>query len=262
MDLGLAGKRAVVMAATSGLGLAIGKELAREGALVALCGRDEARLRAAAAELRTEGHAPVHTQLCDVSQAHELETFIADSAKALGGIDILVTNAGGPGPGGFGSLPDAQWTEAFQLTLMSVVRAVRHALPFLRASESGAILALTSSSVKVPIPNLLLSNVFRPAVASLCKSLAEELAPDGIRVNVIAPGRIETPRIAFLDEARARRSGLEVDQVRSESESAIPLRRYGRAEEFAKVAAFLVSDAASYMTGTTTLVDGGLVRSL
>lgn len=262
MNLHLEGKKAIVMAGTSGLGLAIARELCNEGSRVAICGRDEERLADAVQEIARSGQGSIQAFRCDVAQATELETFFSDAADTLGGIDILVTNAGGPRPGRFDSMTDESWTDAFNLTLMSVVRSVRYALPYLRASGTGSVLALTSSSIKAPIPNLLLSNVFRPAVAALCKTLAEELAPDAIRVNVLAPGRIATPRVSFLDEQRARASGRDVEDIRLESESTIPLRRYGSAEEFAKVAVFLVSGAASYVTGTTTLVDGGLVRSL
>ncbi|MEJ2291328.1 MAG: SDR family oxidoreductase [Deinococcales bacterium] len=262
MDLGLQGRKALVLAGTSGLGLGTARVLAVEGADVALCGRDAGRAEEAARDVAEATGRHVLGLQADVRQAADLDRLVREVAERLGGLDILVTNAGGPRPGTFETLDDAAWGEAVELTLMSVVRTVRAALPYLKRSEAGAVLALASSSVKAPIPNLTLSNVLRPAVQALVKTLSIELAEDGIRVNCLSPGRVLTPRILQLDEARAKREKTTVEAVREASVAAIPLARLGDVEEFGRVAAFLVSEAASYMTGTSVLVDGGMVRCL
>lgn len=262
MNLGLEGKLALVTAASAGLGFATARALAEEGAKVAICSREEQRARSAAQRIGDETGATVLAYEADVSDRASLERLFAAATSELGGLDILVSNAGGPPPGGFDKLGEAEWDWAYSLTLQSVVRSVRLALPAMRQRGSGAILALASSSVKQPIPNLLLSNVFRPAVQGLCKSLAEELASDGIRVNCLSPGRIETERIQQLDRARAEREGRSPEEIRADTLKTIPLGRLGEPHEFGRVAAFLCSEAASYMTGGSVLVDGGLVRSL
>lgn len=262
MDLELTGKRALVLAASSGLGRATATELAREGAQVALCSRELDRARATAADIHAETGAVVHAFACDVADAASLETLFDDAVVAMGGLDVLVTNAGGPPPGGFASTDEEAWDRAHQLTLQSVVRSVRLAVPHLRTAGGGSILALAGSSVVQPIPNLLLSNVFRPAVRALCKHLAEELAPDGIRVNVISPGRVHTERTEQLDASRAEKTGRTVEEVRAETVARIPLGRLGRPKEFGQVAAFLSSDAASFLNGVHLLVDGGMIKAL
>lgn len=262
MDLGLKDKRALVLAASGGLGRATATELAREGARVALCSRDAGRAEQAAREIATETGAEVHGFACDVADAASLATLFEEATGALGGLDVLVTNAGGPPFGNFEATDEEAWDRAYRLTLQSVVRAVRHAVPRFREAGGGAILALASSSVVQPIPNLLMSNVFRPAVRALCKHLSEELATDGIRVNVLSPGRVHTERTEQLDANRAERSGRTVEAVRADTIARIPLGRLGRPEEFGRVGAFLVSDAASYLNGIHVLADGGMVRAL
>lgn len=262
MDLGLKGRRALVLAGTSGLGLSAVRVLAEEGARVALCGRDADRAIAAAAEVAEATGGDVVGLRADVSDAADVERLVAASGERLGGLDVLVTNAGGPPPGGFEALDDEAWAGAVDLTLMSVVRSVRAALPFLKRSRGAAVLALAGSTIKVPIPNLTLSNVLRPAVHALVKTLSLELATDDIRVNCLSAGRVLTPRIVQLDEDRAEREGKSVEEVREASVASIPLGRLGDVEEFGRVAAFLVSDAASYLTGSSILVDGGMVRCL
>ena len=262
MDLGLSGKRALVLAASSGLGRASALELAREGARVALCRRDPGRADEAAQAIRAETGAEGHAFEADVADAASLEALFAAATDALGGLDVLVANAGGPPPGGFAALDEDAWDRAYQLTLQSVVRAARLAIPHLQAAGGGSILATASSSVVQPIPNLLLSNVFRPAVRALCKHLAEELAGDGIRVNVLSPGRVLTPRIDQLDQANAAKTGSTPEQVRADAIAKIPMGRLGDPAEFGRVAAFLSSPAASYVTGEHLLVDGGLIRGL
>ena len=262
MNLNLQGSRALVLASSAGLGRATALALAAEGARVAICGRSRDRIDEAADAMHRETGAEVHPFVADVSVTDDLEALVRHAAAALGGLDLLVCNAGGPPPGGFEALDDDAWDRAYALTLQSVVRSVRYALPHLKEGRSPAILTLASSSVKRPIPNLLLSNVFRPAVQALTNALADELAPQGIRVNCLSPGRIHTSRTDALDAARAERQGKTVEEVREASVATIPLGRMGRTDEFGRVAAFLLSDAASYMTGSSVLVDGGMVRCI
>jgi 3-oxoacyl-[acyl-carrier protein] reductase len=259
MDLGLQGRKALVLASSSGLGFATAQALAREGAQVVVNGRRREQLNEAADRISAVSRQEVHTVLGDLTTEDGPRTIVEEAVDSLGGLDILVCNSGGPRPGRFDILDDSAWAEAVNLTLLSFVRAVRHAIPHLRGSDAAAILAFASSSVRQPIENLTLSNTLRPAVAALCKSLADELAPT-VRVNCLSPGRILTDRTRTLDEAKARREGKPVDQVRAESEAAIPLGRLGNPDEFGRVAAFLVSPAASYVTGASVLVDGGMVR--
>lgn len=262
MNLGLAGKRALVLASSSGLGFASAKALAAEGATVAVCSRELARATEAATKIKAETAVTTFAYEVDVANAESLEALFKNAIADLGGLDVLICNAGGPPPGGFSVLDEDKWDFAYQLTLQSVVRSVRHALPHLKASETGSVLVIGSSSMKQPIPNLMMSNVFRPAIQGLCKTLASELAPEGIRVNCISPGRVATERIAQLDEALAKKQNISIEEVKTRSLSSIPMGRLGDPEEFGKVAAFLSSQAASYMTGSTLYVDGGSVKAL
>jgi 3-oxoacyl-[acyl-carrier protein] reductase len=261
MDLELTGKVAIVPASSSGLGKAVALALGREGARVAMCSRDQSAINAAADEVRSSG-AEVLALAADVTQAGDIERLIAATTERFGGVDILVTNAGGPPAGTFDRFDDAAWQAAFNLTLMSVVRLIRGVLPSMKERGGGAIVAMTSSSIKQPIPNLLLSNVMRSGVASLIKSLADEVAGDHIRLNTVVPGRIATPRIAQLDQANAQKNGVDVETVRDRSLSQIPMGRYGETAEFADMVAFLASERASYITGATVQIDGGMIRSL
>lgn len=261
MDLELKNKTALVTAGSSGLGYASALALAREGAEVAICSRSAERAREAAQRIEQETGSRVRSYQADVTSEADLEALIDSVETDFGTLHALVCNAGGPPPGGFGATTEAQWAQAFDLTLMSVVRTARLALPLLQ-KEGGAILALGSSSVKQPIPNLLLSNVFRPAVQALVKHMAIEYAPSGVRINMLSPGRILTARLDQLDAARAEREGKTPGEVRAASVSSIPLGRLGTPDEFGRVAAFLCSGAASYMTGSSVLVDGGMVRAL
>ncbi len=257
MDLGLNGRVALVAAASRGLGKAVAAALAEEGARVALFSREQAAIEAAAAEIRSRTGAELLPLAADVNRPEELEQVVRATVERFGRLDILVNNAGGPPPGTFETVSEEQWQQAVNLTLMSAVRLTRLALPHLRTQGGGRIINLTSSSTREPIPNLLLSNAIRAAVAGWAKTLATELAPENITVNCVAPGRIDTERLKQLDQATAQRQGRSADEVRRANETAIPLGRYGRPDEFAAAVAFLASDRAAYITGITLYVDGG-----
>lgn len=262
MDLGLKGRRALVTAASAGLGYAIAEELAAEGAEVALCSRELDRAVAAAERISTKTGAPVHAFAADVADADSLAHLFEAALAKLGGLDVLVNNAGGPPPGTFLDTNEASWLRGYELTLMSVVRSVKLALPAFEAAGGGRVLTVMSSSVKQMLPNLLLSNVYRPALVGLTKSLAVELGPKNIQVLGIAPGRIATERTDQLDQAAANKSGKSFAEVRAASVATIPAGRLGQPEEFGRVGAFLCSPAAHYMSGSVVLVDGASVRAL
>src|SRR5438445_3486407 len=233
MDLGLNGRVSLVAAASRGLGKAVATALAEEGARVAIFSRDRDAIEAAAAEVRRRTGAEVLPLSADVNRPEELEQVVRATVERFGRLDIVVNNAGGPPPGTFDTVSEEQWQQAVNLTLMSAVRLTRLALPHLRVQGGGRIINLTSTSTREPIPNLLLSNAIRSAVAGWAKTLAIELAPENILVNCVAPGRIETERLQELDGANAQRQGRPAEEIRRANEVAIPLGRYGRPEEFA-----------------------------
>jgi len=252
----------MVAAASQGLGFAIARVLASEGAHVSIVARKRETIGAAANRIAEATGAQVLATEGDVSGAAAIEAWHQATVDRFGGVDILVTNSGGPPAGAASGFDDAAWQNAFDLLLMSVVRTVRAVRPSLEARGGGSILMLTSLSVKNPIANLGLSNVIRAAVAALAKTLADEFAAKEIRVNQLVPGRISTERLAHLDAVNAWRLGITVEEQRQRSLATIPMGRYGEPEEFARAAAFLVSDAASYITGATLQVDGGAIRSI
>lgn len=262
MNVGLKGKRAIVMAASRGLGYASALGLAREGCDLVICSRDESRIRAAAEAIAGESGARVHPIAADVSGEREARQLVEAAVSQYGGLDIVVHNAGGPPPGDFFSLTEAQWQKAFEQNLLSFVRIVHAAVPALKRSGGGRILTIASSSIKQPIPNLVLSNAFRTGIWGLAKTLSRELAPHNILVNVIAPGRIQTERIDEIDRATAERSGTSLEDVKLGSAASVPLGRMGRPEELANLVTFLASDAASYITGQAITVDGGAGTAL
>jgi 3-oxoacyl-[acyl-carrier protein] reductase len=262
LDLGLEGKVALVTAASKGLGRAIATELVREGARVVISSRDEENLSQTADEIREETGAEVEYRVADLTNAEDIEGLISLAVERFGGIDVLVNNTGGPPAGAFEDIDDESWQVAFEQILLSLIRCVRGVLPLMRERGGGRIVNVASTSVKQPIENLTLSNTFRTGLAGLAKNLSTELAPDGILVNTLGPGRIATARSESMDASQAESRGVSIEEVRGEFEARIPLGRYGTPEEFARVAAFLASPANSYVTGQAILVDGGMVRAL
>jgi 3-oxoacyl-[acyl-carrier protein] reductase len=262
VDLGLADKVALVIAASGGLGRAVALRLAQEGARVAICARGEADLNAAAADIETETGLCVLALPADVSDPAAADRLVEATVEQFGRLDILVINAGGPPPGQFLDLSPEDWDAAIQLTLMSAVRLCYAAAPVMKRQAAGSILAMTSVTVKQPLPNLILSNSLRLGVVGLIKTLADELAPFGVRVNAICPGWTRTARVEQLLRDRAERNASTPDREAARIAAAVPLGRMGTPEELAAVAAFLVSPAASYVTGVSLLVDGGMYRGV
>src|SRR3954447_20117391 len=258
MDLGLKGKVAMVGGASRGLGFAVAQALAAEGALVSISSRNEAAIQAAAAKL---GGQTLATAV-DVKSAADIQKWATATIDRFGGVDLLLCNGGGPPAGPSLSFDDAAWQDAANLLLFSALRMIRAVVPSMTARGGGAILVSTSSSVKEPIPNLGLSTVLRASVSALGKTLSLELAPSKIRVNQIIPGRLDTDRVRELDEINGKKQGISAAEAKARSSAAIPMGRYGEADEFGRVGALLLSNAASYMTGATVQVDGGQIRSV
>ena len=260
MDLQLKDKRALVTGSSRGLGYATAIALAREGCRVAINSRDEQKVTAAALGIAEETGAQVIGLAGDVADPDVPERLVGESARAFGGLDILITNAGGPPAGAFESFNEAAWQKALDLTLMSHVRLIRAALPHLRQSKAASVLTVTSYAVKQPLPNLVLSNSIRAATVGLTKSLALELGMDGIRFNSILPAWTETERVYDLMKSRAALHGTTLEEEILKQSKDSPLGRMGRPEEFANAAVFLVSPAASYITGVMLTVDGGMYK--
>ncbi len=259
MDLRLNGKRAFVAGASRGLGYALARGLAAEGCRVAINSRDPKRLDEAARDIRSDTASQVIPVPGDVA-APNADALLAQAAESLGGLDLLVTNAGGPPSGAFESFDEDAWHRAVELSFLSHVRLIRAALPWLRKSDSASVLTVTSVTVKQPIPNLVLSNSIRAATVGLTKTLALELASEGIRFNSILPGWTKTERVVELMQFRAAQNGTSVEEETRKQAQAIPLGRMATPEEFAAAAVFLLSPAASYITGVMLNVDGGLYR--
>ena len=262
MDLGLKGKVAAVAAASSGLGKASALELAREGAHVAICARNEERLFQAAEDIRAATGNDVFPVVADVTAPDDARRFIQTTVERFGGLDILVTNAGGPPAGTFEDFDEKDWLDAFNLNFLSTQRLIRAALPHLKKSSSGRIIAITSVSAKQVLPNLILSNAVRAGVHGLLKTLSQELGPTGITVNAVCPGPILTERLMNLFRRNAETQGISLEEAQAGWVRQIPLGRLGRPEEFGAVVAFLASERASFVNGVLLQVDGGMVKAI
>ncbi|MFL6216460.1 MAG: SDR family oxidoreductase [Blastocatellia bacterium] len=262
MDLGLKGKVALVAAASRGLGRAVAEELAEEGASLVLCARGQSLLNDVCASLSSKVEGRVIGITADVSVTADVERVVARGLERFGRIDILVTNGGGPPAGQFDSLSREDWDAATRLVLNSVIDFTRLVLPGMKQRGWGRILNVTSIAVKQPVDNLMLSNSLRAAVTGFARTLANEVAAHGVTVNNILPGYTRTERVEQLAEAIAAKESIAPSAVKARWEADIPMRRLGEAREFAALAAFLVSERASYITGSSIAVDGGWIRSL
>lgn len=262
MDLGLQGKVALVTASSQGLGRASALELATEGASVVLCARGVEALEATREQIEIRTRAPVHAVVADLAKAGEAERVVREAIDRCGRLDILVTNTGGPPSGAFEQHDPAAWQSASDLLLRAPVELARAALPGMRERQWGRIIAVTSIAVKQPVDGLILSNSLRAAVTGFARTLANEVARDGITVNTVLPGFTRTDRVVDLARANAARAGITDAEVFAKWEREIPMGRLGEVREFAALVAFLASERASYITGTSIPVDGGWIRAL
>lgn len=262
MDLQLQGKTALVLASSKGIGKATALKFAEEGAQVMITSRNEEVLKKTAQEIEEKTGSRVAYEVCDITNGEQIKRLVEKTVEQFGRLDILVNNAGGPPAGNLTDLTDEDWFEAFELTLLSIVRTVRAVLPYMKEQKGGRIVNVASSSFKQPIDQLILSNTFRTGIVGLAKSLSQELAPHHILINTVGPGQIATDRLLEINQMKAEAQGISAEEALKKAESTIPLGRIGTAEEFAKVLVFLCSEANSYVTGQALLVDGGLIKSL
>lgn len=260
MDLGLKGKKAFLAGSSTGLGYATAKVLVQEGCQVIINGRNESRLQASAAALENLASTTVGWLAGDVTSPQEAPRLIVKAAEMLGGLDLLVTNSGGPPSGKFETLAEESWQGAIELVFMSHVRLIRAALPYLKKSDHASVLTITSYSVKQPIPNLVLSNSVRAATVGLTKTLALELGPEGIRFNSLLPGWTKTERVQELMGFRAEQNGTSIEEEIQAVTEDCPLGRMATPQEIGRAAAFLLSPAVSYLTGVMLNVDGGVYK--
>lgn len=262
MDLGLRGRVGLVAAASKGLGRAVAEELAAEGMSLALCARGDEALQATASSIRESHGVDVIAVAGDVSRAEDVERIVTAALERLGKVDVLVTNAGGPPSGRNESLTREMWQQAFDLTLMSVINLTNAVLPGMKERRWGRLINVTSITVKQPVDGLMLSNSLRLAVTGFARTLAAEVAPFGITVNNILPGYTRTERVEQLSDAAAKREGTSREAALGKWEAEIPMGRLGTPREFAALAAFLASERASYITGTSVPVDGGWIKGV
>ena len=262
MDLGLAGKVALVGGSSKGIGQAVALGLAREGCHVSICARDNAALAATAQAIRQQSQAKVFSLVCDMASYDDIKRVVAETVKAFGRLDIVVNNAGGPPTGTFDDFDETDWLQAISQNLLSAVRTIREALPHLRRSGSGRIINITSVAVKQPIDRLILSNTTRLGVVGMAKTLSRELAPEGITANNVCPGNIATERLVSLIEERARREGVPMEKAIEIEEARVPMGFLGDPEDVASLVVYLASLKARYITGATIQVDGGSTTAL
>ena len=262
MELGIKNKVALVAASSKGLGKAVAWSLAQEGAKLVICARNKSELEKTADDIFLATGVSVFPLVVDLSVTEQIEWLISETMDLFGKVDILVTNAGGPLPGNFDDVSDEDWMHSVQLTLLSTIRLTRAVLPGMKQQKWGRIIHMTSVSVKQPIDNLLISNVLRPGVIGLTKSMALELAKDNILVNAVCPGYYLTDRVKSLLEDKAKKTGHTIQKATEEINKQIPLNRLGNPSELSSLVAFLASEKASYITGTTIQADGGYVKGL
>lgn len=262
METGLKGKVVLIAGASQGMGRASAEAFASEGAIVAMCARTDTTLQAAAAEIRKRRGADVFARAVDVSDPVQVKSFVAEIAQKFGGVDVCVANAAGPPPKTFLNISEKDWHSAFAMNFMSVVYLAREVIPLMQMKRWGRIVTITSTSVRQPIPDLVLSSAIRPAVVGLVKTLAGEFGKDGITCNNVAPGYTATERLAEVAGPRARAAGVSEDEIRARWAADVPLRRLGKPEEIADAIVWLASDRAAYITGHTLLVDGGIYKGM
>jgi len=261
MDLGLVGKIALVAASSKGLGRASAEAMAQEGAKVTICARDEAALNKARDEMAAATGADILAVTADMTRAEDITNVVQKTVDEFGGLHILVCNAGGPPAGYFPDFDDEQWQAAFNLSMMSTVRLIRAALPHMQAAKWGRVINITSLSVKEPLDNLILSNSIRAAVHGLAKTLSAQVGKDGITINNVMPGYTQTDRINQLVAVNAQKSGKTEDEIIAGMAAPIPVGRIGQPDEFGALVAFLASEKASYINGTSIPVDGGVIKA-
>jgi 3-oxoacyl-[acyl-carrier protein] reductase len=261
MDLGLKGKKALVSGSSRGLGYATALELSREGCQVTINSRSQERIQSAEQKIADETGSMVHSICADLTQPGSAGMLVSEAANKMEGLDILVTNSGGPPSGSFESFDDQNWQDAIELNFLSHMRMIREAIPYLKESSTASVLTITSMSVKQPVPNLVLSNSVRSATVGLTKSLSLELGNLGIRFNSILPGWTETERVQELMAFRAKANETSIEEETAKQAQDSPFNRLASPQEFANVAVFLVSPAAAYLTGTMIVVDGGMYKA-
>jgi 3-oxoacyl-[acyl-carrier protein] reductase len=262
MDLGLKGKVAMVSAASKGLGFAVAKILAEEGAFVSISSSKQQSIDVAANKIRQLSGDVVLPSEVDLHSADAILNWTNTTIEKFGGVDLLFANSPGPPAGGFLNFDDAQWIRSFEVMVLSFIRMCRAVIPAMQKRGGGSIIFSTSTSVKDPIPNLTISNVLRGSVSALAKTLSREFVADSIRVNQAIPGRIDTDRVQELDAANAKKQNITPDEQRNRMIATIPMARYGTPEEYARCVVFLLSNAASYITGAVLQIDGGVIRSV
>ena len=262
MDLGISGRVAMVAAASKGIGFGVASALAKEGCLVSICARDPNALDAARRKLLEEAPgAAVASAVCDVGKPEDLERWHRSTVANYGDVDILVTNTGGPPAARFLDLSEEQWRRGIDLTLLNVVRLCRLVIPKMRERRRGRIIHLTSLTAKLPMALLTISSTLRAGLSALTKTMSNEFSKDGVLVNAVLPGHVLTDRQIELNEIRSKQEGVGLEEYASRVVRSIPIGRYGEPREIGDVVAFLASDRASYVTGASINVDGGLIPS-